>query len=100
MRLTFALATVLYVSALSAASTPQQPSSPASPSGRFGFEVRPDFFAGFAGDVTRFARAMARCEEVLAQNPKHAEALVWHGSGLVAQAGMLMSKGEFAYGVE
>jgi tetratricopeptide (TPR) repeat protein len=50
--------------------------------------------------MKRFERAMARCEELLAQNSDHAEALVWHGAGLVAQAGMLFSKGEVPKGME
>lgn len=100
MRLTFALATILVASTLSIVSTQQLPSAVAPPSARFDFEVRSDFFAGFAGDTARFEKAMRRCAEVLAQNPKHAEALVWHGSGLIAQAGMLMRKGEVPKGME
>jgi hypothetical protein len=91
MRLIFTLVGVLYVSSLTLAVT-QQPTAP--PSSRFDFEVRGDFFAGFGGDAARLGRAMARCEEVLAQNPDHAEALVWHGAGLVVQAGALFAKGE------
>src|SRR6266404_4849744 len=45
--------------------------------------VREDFLAGLAGDRVAFDRAMKLCAETLAQNPKHARALVWHGSGLV-----------------
>lgn len=66
--------------ASSAAST-ASPTAP--PSGRFDLEVRGDFFAGFGGNAERLARGMARTEEVLAAAPDHAEALVWHGSGLV-----------------
>jgi hypothetical protein len=98
MRLTFALATVLYVSALSVVSTQQTPSAP--PATRFDFEVRADFFAGFAGDTARFERAMKRCEDALADNPKHAEAMVWHGAGLLGQGGMLMGKGDMPKGLE
>jgi tetratricopeptide (TPR) repeat protein len=54
---------------------------------RFDHAVRADFFAGFRGDAERFARGMKRCEEVLAANPDHAEALVWHGAGLMFLAG-------------
>jgi len=49
---------------------------------RFDMQVRNDFFAGFGGDVAAFDRGMKACEQVLAQNPKHAEALVWHGGGV------------------
>ncbi len=58
----------------------------AQPADRFDMLVRADFFAGFAGDGDRLARGMASCERVLADNPRHAEALVWHGSGLAFQA--------------
>ena len=98
MRLTFALATVLYVSALSVVSTQQTP--PGAAPRRFDFEVRADFFAGFAGDTARCERAMKHCEDALAENPKHAEAMVWHGAGLLAQAGMLMGKGDMPKGME
>ena len=64
------------------------------------FGVQRDMFAGFAGDVEAMARAMAACERALAENPKHAQALVWHGIGTVArashdpqQAPALMTKG-------
>ena len=39
-------------------------------------EVRADFFAAFSGDMKRFERGMARCEEELAKDPNHAEAMV------------------------
>ncbi len=53
---------------------------------RFDFRVRTDFFAGFAGNEQALARAMKICEEDLAKNPNHAEALVWHGSGVFFQS--------------
>jgi hypothetical protein len=62
--------------------------------------VRADFFAGVAGDPTAFNRAMTRIEETLAQDPRHAEALVWHGSGVLFQAGQHFQKGEFQKGAE
>src|SRR2546423_5203788 len=49
------------------------------PSGRFDALVREDFFAGMMGDEARLDRGMKFCEEILASNPKHAEALVWIG---------------------
>jgi tetratricopeptide (TPR) repeat protein len=100
MRAIFAIAAVLYISAMTVVVGQQSPTTPKPPSDRFDFEVRADFFAGFSGDLKRFERAMARCEEVLAQNPDHAEAMVWHGAGLIAQAGMLFSKGEVPKGME
>src|ERR1700676_2400836 len=44
--------------------------------------VRNDFLSGFAGDRDALARGMKKCEEVLAANPKDAEAMVWHGAGV------------------
>lgn len=61
---------------------------------RFDMLVRDDFFAGLAGDQARFEKAMKLCEETLAKQPKHAEALVWHGGGLLQQAGWAFSKGD------
>ncbi|MDQ2901152.1 MAG: hypothetical protein M3Y07_15340, partial [Acidobacteriota bacterium] len=55
--------------------------------GRFDLKVRNDFFAGFAGDNEALRRGMKASEEALAANPKHAEALVWHGAGLFFEAG-------------
>ena len=60
--------------------------------------VRADMFAGLAGDAARFAKAMAACERTLAREPKHPEALVWHGSGLFFQAGQAFQQGDMANG--
>jgi tetratricopeptide (TPR) repeat protein len=60
--------------------------------------VRADMFAGLAGDAERFARAMEACERTLAREPKHPEALVWHGAGLFFQAGQAFQQGEMAKG--
>jgi tetratricopeptide (TPR) repeat protein len=54
---------------------------------RFETLVRSDFFAGFSGDATRLARGMKLCEEALAADPDRADALVWHGAGLMFMAG-------------
>jgi len=56
-------------------------------SGRFDYLVREDMFKGFEGDIEAFDRAMALCENRLASNPDDAEALVWHGAGLLVRAG-------------
>jgi len=62
---------------------------------RFDYEVREDMFRGFfAGDKTAFARAMALCEARLAENPDHAQALVWHGIGRLIQAGEAFRTGD------
>ena len=52
-------------------------------SARFDYLVREDFFAGIAGDDARLDRAMQLCEETLRREPRHAEAMVWHGGGLL-----------------
>jgi hypothetical protein len=67
---------------------------------RFDLVVRTDFFAGFAGDQARLAKGMEACERMLATMPNHAEALVWHGSGLAFNAGMAFQKGDMKTGVE
>lgn len=53
---------------------------------RFAELVRADFFAGMQGDRARFERAMQLCETTLAKNPEDAEAMVWHGSGLLIRS--------------
>jgi tetratricopeptide (TPR) repeat protein len=60
--------------------------------------VRADMFAGLAGDATRFAKAMEASERTLARNPKHPEALVWHGAGLFFQSGQAFQRGDMATG--
>jgi tetratricopeptide (TPR) repeat protein len=60
--------------------------------------VRADMFAGMAGDAARFTKAMEACERTLARDPKHAEALVWRGSGLFFQAGQAFQRGDMATG--
>ena len=60
--------------------------------------VRADMFAGLGGDAARFTRAMEACERTLAREPKHPEALVWHGSGLFFQAGQAFQSGDMAKG--
>jgi tetratricopeptide (TPR) repeat protein len=80
-----------------ASQSPQPPAS-AVPPGRFDMAVRADFFAGFTGDRVRFDRAMALCESVLETTPDHAEAMVWHGGGLVFRAGAAFQAGDFQQG--
>jgi hypothetical protein len=60
--------------------------------------VRSDFFAGMMGNRARLDRAMKYCEDLLAKNPKHAEALVWHGGGLLVRAVHAYTKGDDANG--
>ncbi len=66
----------------------------ASAQERFDLKVRNDFFAGFAGNGAALARGMEACEAVLAKNPKDAQALVWHGGGLLFQAGEAFQRGD------
>jgi tetratricopeptide (TPR) repeat protein len=61
---------------------------------RFDYVVRDDFFAGLRGDAVRLDRAMKICEELLAKNPRHAEALVWHGAALLIQARHAFERGD------
>jgi hypothetical protein len=76
------------------------PQAAPTASERFDMLVRSDFFAGFAGDRDRLARAMAACERQLSENPSHAEAMVWHGAGLLFQAGEAFQTGDAARGGE
>jgi tetratricopeptide (TPR) repeat protein len=62
---------------------------------RFDYVVRNDFFLGFAGNEEALDRAMNLTETTLAENPKHAEALVWHGAGLLFRSGKLFQKQDF-----
>lgn len=66
---------------------------------RFDLEVREDIFAGFDGDEERLKAGMKRCEEVLAKNEKHAEAMVWLGSAEIYQSGRYFQKGNVAQGM-
>jgi tetratricopeptide (TPR) repeat protein len=99
MRLVLALSGVIYLSAL-AVVTAQQPAPAAALAARFDMEVRTDFFAGFSGDAARLQRGMEKCEAVLAADPNHAEALVWHGSGLLGLSGAAFQVGDFQKGGE
>jgi hypothetical protein len=75
--------------------------TPAPSPDRFDRKVREDFFAGFSGNNNeRLARGMKACEDALAANPKNAEALVWHGSGVFYQSGQAFQGGDQAKGIE
>jgi tetratricopeptide (TPR) repeat protein len=101
MRWAFTVAAALYVSTLVIAAQQQEAvPAPKPPSARFDMEVRADFFAGFSGNEAAFKRAMARCEEVLAMDPDHAEALVWHGSGISSMAGRAFQAGDMQHGIQ
>jgi len=72
--------------------------NPAPASQRFDYLVRADFFAGVAGDEARLDKAIELCEHALEKNPAHAEALVWHGAGLLVRASHAFQKGDGATG--
>ena len=86
---------ILFAAALAGLATAQDKTS-----NRFDLKVRNDFFAGFAGNTEAFARGMKACEEALAQDPKNAEALVWHGAGKFYQSGQSFQAGDIAKGQE
>jgi hypothetical protein len=65
---------------------------------RFDELVRADFFAGVAGDAAAMDRAMRLIEDTLAKNPRHPEALVWRGSGLVGRAQQSFHNADVATG--
>src|SRR5262249_19043093 len=66
---------------------------------RFDYLVREDMFRGLAGDTAALERAMALCETRLAENSNNAEALVWHGTGLLFRAGEAVRTGDHDKGV-
>jgi tetratricopeptide (TPR) repeat protein len=61
---------------------------------RFDMKVRNYFFAGLAGDTASLQKGMTICEDILANDPKQPEALVWHGTGLVAESREAFQKGD------
>jgi tetratricopeptide (TPR) repeat protein len=61
---------------------------------RFDFKVRNYFFAGLAGDTASLQKGMKICEDILANDPKQPEALVWHGTGLVSESREAFQKGD------
>ena len=67
---------------------------------RFDFKVRNYFFAGLAGDTASLQKGMKICEEILANDPKQPEALVWHGTGLVSESREAFQKGDQDKGAE
>lgn len=69
-----------------------------SPSVRLDKVVRNDFFAGMMGDKAKLDRGMKFCEDILASDSKHPEALVWHGGGLLTRAENAYRAGEPSLG--
>jgi tetratricopeptide (TPR) repeat protein len=67
---------------------------------RFDYLVRADFFAGVAGDAERLQKVIDLCEQTLAKDPRHAEAMVWHGAALLVRSGQAFQKGDMSKGGE
>lgn len=67
---------------------------------RFDENVRENFFAGFDGDADKLKEGMKQCEAMLSENPKHAESMVWLGSGEVFLSGQKFSKGDVVGGMK
>ena len=67
---------------------------------RFDFKVRNYFFAGLAGDRASLDKGMKICENILANDPKQPEALVWHGTGLITESREAFQKGDEKTGGE
>lgn len=68
------------------------------PGVRFDMLVRDEFFDGLFGDMEQLDRGMRFCEKVLVKHPRHAEALVWHGGGLLSRSSAAYSKGDSSLG--
>src|SRR3954451_13907138 len=60
--------------------------------------VRDDFFAGMFGDTARLDQGMRYTEGILRRDPRHAQALVWHGSGMCTRAANAWTAGNDALG--
>lgn len=87
--------------ARTAASRPAAAPPAAAKAERFDLLVRDDFFAGLLErDQAALDRAMKLCEETLARDPQHAEAMVWHGGGLILRAGTAFNAGDREKGMQ
>jgi hypothetical protein len=75
-------------------------SAHAEETARFDLKVRQDFFAGYAGDRVALDRGMKQAEAELAEHPKNAEAMVWHGGGLTFLAGVAFQANDQQKGME
>jgi hypothetical protein len=78
------------------ANRPQAPDP--QQSDRFDYLVRADYFRGIAGDQAAFDRAMKTCEDALAKDPRNAQAMVWHGAGVLFLGGQAFRRGDFNNG--
>jgi tetratricopeptide (TPR) repeat protein len=68
---------------------------------RFDLIVREDIFAGFlSNDMERFERGMKKCDERLAQDAKHTDALAWKGGGTLYRSIRSFESGDTQRGNE
>lgn len=51
------------------------------------------------GDKAAMARAIKLCEDTLAKNPNHPEALVWHGAALASRSAQAFQAGDQQTGI-
>lgn len=67
----------------------------------FDSAIRADFFAGFNGDTKAMERGLAAAEEIIrGGSPLVAEALAWHGAGLLSEAGRKFNERDYQAGGE
>jgi pentatricopeptide repeat protein len=91
---------LLCVVACSHSQPAAKPAAPApQPEEAFDMRVRADFFDGLRGDTAAMDRAIKLCEDTLAKNPKHAEAMVWHGASIVGRSSLAFRAGERENGI-
>jgi hypothetical protein len=64
----------------------------------FEYKVRADYFEGVRGDTAALDRAAKVCEDTLARQPGHTEAMVWHGAVLTGRASLAFRAGDRAGG--
>jgi hypothetical protein len=95
-----ALSLSLSIAALAQAGAPSTETAPQQCATAFTDRVGADFMAGYRGDAAAFDRAMRACEESLAANARHAEALVWLGAATLFLAGQSFHAGDFQRGGE
>jgi len=67
---------------------------------RYDHKVRNLYFAAFAGDRPSLEKAMSITEATLKETPDHAEALVWHGSGVFFLSSDKFRTGDMQAGME
>ncbi len=67
---------------------------------RYDYTVRQDVFAGLNGDRAALERASAKIAATLADEPNHAEALVWRGGIRFFQSGQAFQAQDRQRGVE